>query len=114
MNSLISTKKASHKHQSSTLSLAVSLFSGTLLAGTLASADPAANPFSAVDLGGGYQVAATHSKQSEGKCGEAKCGADMAADKMAEGKCGEAKCGADMAKDKTSEAKCGEGKCGNR
>ena len=33
----------------------------------------------------------------EGKCGEAKCGAEMKekADKMKEGKCGEAKCGAD-------------------
>jgi uncharacterized low-complexity protein len=73
------------------------------------------NPFALNSLSSGYMVEA-----AEGKCGEAKCGADKAkeakcgeakcgADKAAEHKCGEAKCGAD----KAAEAKCGEGKCGS-
>ncbi|MDZ4315036.1 MAG: hypothetical protein U0989_09755 [Azonexus sp.] len=47
---------------------------------------------------------------AEGKCGEGKCGA---ADKKAsaEGKCGEGKCGA-AGKKSGTEGKCGEGKCG--
>ncbi len=64
------------------------------------------NPFEITTLSSGYMVADSH----EGKCGEAKCGADKA--KAAhEGKCGEAKCGADKAK-AAHEGKCGEGKCG--
>ena len=69
----------------------------------------AENPFASADLGQGYQVAG----DMEGKCGEAKCGAEKkgegkcGADKKGEGKCGEAKCGAD----KKGEGKCGEAKC---
>jgi uncharacterized low-complexity protein len=62
------------------------------------------NPFALNSLSSGYMVEA-----AEGKCGEAKCGAD----KAKEAKCGEAKCGADKATEaKCGEAKCGEGKCG--
>ncbi|MCJ8271778.1 MAG: hypothetical protein MJK04_20560 [Psychrosphaera sp.] len=101
-----------------TIALAASavLTAGIALSPTLASADT--NPFASAELSSGYMQLA------EGKCGEAKCGADK---KKAEGKCGEAKCGADKKAeaegtcggDKTSEGKCGEekkadkeGKCG--
>lgn len=79
--------------KSITLSSAVAV---ALASGHVAASE---NPFSATALEGGYQIAA------EGKCGEAKCGAD----KKSDGKCGEAKCGADK---KKTEGKCGEGKCG--
>ena len=71
------------------------------------------NPFGFEAMDTGYQIVG-----SEGKCGEAKCGADMkkaAAEKAKEGKCGEAKCGADVKKaatEKAKEGKCGEAKCG--
>jgi len=104
----ISTKRT-------TIALAASaaLTAGLALSPTVASAD--ANPFASAELSSGYMQLA------EGKCGEAKCGADK---KKAEGKCGEAKCGADKKKaegscgaDKMKEGKCGEdkmkeGKCG--
>jgi len=104
-----------------TIALAASavLTAGIALSPTLASADT--NPFASAELSSGYMQLA------EGKCGEAKCGADK---KKAEGKCGEAKCGADKkaegscgadkadkegscGEDKAEkEGKCGEGKCG--
>ena len=73
------------------------------------------NPFSSQTLSAGYQLAESGFKK-EGKCGEAKCGAN-AADKLdkaagpgdtksgfkQEGKCGEAKCGANAA-DKLDKA----------
>ncbi|SUI64831.1 HvfA family oxazolone/thioamide-modified RiPP metallophore [Shewanella morhuae] len=71
------------------------------------------NPFGFEAMDTGYQIV-----DSEGKCGEVKCGADMkkaAAEKAKEGKCGEAKCGADVKKaatEKAKEGKCGEAKCG--
>jgi len=74
---------------------------GLALSPTLASADTE-NPFASTELSSGYLQLA------EGKCGEAKCGADKKAKK--EGKCGEAKCGAD--KKASKEGKCGEAKCG--
>jgi uncharacterized low-complexity protein len=78
-------------------------------------AHAAENPFAASQLSAGYQLAQAD-KKTEGKCGEAKCGADKAkaAEKKADGKCGEAKCGADKAKaaDKKTDGKCGEAKCG--
>lgn len=96
-----------------TIALAASavLTAGFALSPTLASADTA-NPFASAELSSGYMQLA------EGKCGdmkkdhEAKCGADMKdkAKKMKEGKCGEAKCGAD--KKSKKEGKCGEAKCG--
>ena len=75
------------------------------------------NPFGATKLDTGYQLAQADTKKKDGKCGEAKCGAEK---KAAEAKCGadkkaaEAKCGADK---KAAEGKCGadkksEAKCG--
>tara|TARA_R110002049_G_scaffold233509_7_gene406854 strand:+ start:880 stop:1254 length:375 start_codon:yes stop_codon:yes gene_type:complete len=119
----ITTKKT-------TIALAASaaLSAGLALSPMMASAD--ANPFASAELSSGYMQVAEGNcggdmkKDAEGKCGEAKCGADKAAahedGKKAEGKCGEAKCGADKkaAADKADEAKCGadmkseEGSCG--
>ena len=82
-------------------SLGLAIISGTLTVPLTAVAD---NPFSATDIGNGYQLA---SKDAEGKCGEGKCG-EAAAKQEAEGKCGEGKCG----ESKSAEGKCGEGKCG--
>lgn len=64
------------------------------------------NPFASTELSSGYMQLAEHHAE-EGKCGEAKCGAEKKAE--------EAKCGADK---KAKEAKCGaekkaeEAKCG--
>ncbi len=82
-----------------TIALAASAaLTAGLAMSTTANAD--ANPFASAELSSGYMQLA------EGKCGEAKCGADKKAE---EGKCGEAKCGADK---KAEEGKCGEAKCG--
>jgi uncharacterized low-complexity protein len=62
------------------------------------------NPFRIGKLESGYQLAQTDAKTKDGKCGEAKCGADKKADKKKDGKCGEAKCGADKKKDATCGA----------
>ena len=63
------------------------------------------NPFGATPLQAGYQLAQAD-KKTDGKCGEAKCGADKkdAADKKAAGdKKSDGKCGAD----KKGDASCG-------
>ena len=86
-------------------------------------ASAAANPFSAQQLSGGYDLANFnhHEKAGEeGKCGEGKCGdakkgegegkCGDAKKGEGEGKCGEGKCG--DAKKGEGEGKCGEGKCG--
>ncbi|HDY85424.1 hypothetical protein LCGC14_0600300 [marine sediment metagenome] len=112
-----------------TIALAASaaLTAGLALSPMTVSAD--VNPFGNTELSSGYmQLAESTNKDAEGKCGEAKCGADKKAEKMKEAKCGadkkaahEAKCGAD--KKAAHEAKCGsemkekaekmkEGKCG--
>jgi uncharacterized low-complexity protein len=75
--------------------------------GTLGLAQAAENPFAAQALDAGYMQVAE--ADTEGKCGEGKCGGD----KGTEGKCGgdkgtEGTCGGD----KGTEGKCGEGKCG--
>lgn len=77
-------------------------------------ASAADNPFSSAKLDSGYQLAQADTKAKDGKCGEAKCGADKkATEKRKDGKCGEAKCGADKkAMDKKADGKCGEAKCG--
>ena len=68
------------------------------------------NPFAAKQLSAGYQLAQAD-KKADGKCGEAKCGADKkAAEKMKEGKSSEAKCGSDKKSDKKTEASCGAAK----
>ncbi|MBR9866298.1 MAG: low-complexity protein [Oceanospirillales bacterium] len=64
------------------------------------------NPFAAQDLTSGYEVAG-NDKGAEGKCGEAKCGADKKAKADAE-----ATCGADKKVKADVEGKCGEAKCG--
>jgi uncharacterized low-complexity protein len=85
-----------------------------VVSSTLSLSALAGNPFQAVDLSSGYQLADGHGKSAEGKCGEGKCGegkdagAKDAGAKDAEGKCGEGKCG----EGKCGEGKCGEGKCG--
>lgn len=67
-------------------------------------AHAAGNPFAAKTLDAGYQLAQADTKAKEGKCGEAKCGADKKTSKAKDGKCGEAKCGADK---KAKEGSCG-------
>jgi len=91
---------------------AVAVALGTVVVSSAFAVNAQTNPFGFEAMDVGYQIVG-----SEGKCGEAKCGAEMkkaAAEKAKEGKCGEAKCGADMKKaaDKAHEGKCGEGKCG--
>lgn len=94
-----------------------SLAIGATLVGSMAVA-PAVqadvNPFAISALASGYMLA---DKGSEGKCGEAKCGADKAARKAAEEMRDsekmpeEGKCGANKAETKTMpEAKCGSNK----
>ncbi|KXB30956.1 hypothetical protein AT959_09610 [Dechloromonas denitrificans] len=75
------------------VSLAVgSAFAAITLSPVAHAAD---NPFAANKLEAGYQLAQAD-KMKDGKCGEAKCGADKkATEKKKDGKCGEAKCGAD-------------------
>lgn len=74
------------------VSLAVgSAFAAIALSPVTHAAD---NPFGANKLEAGYQLAQAD-KMKDGKCGEAKCGADKkATEKKKDGKCGEAKCGA--------------------
>ncbi len=94
------------------LSLALST---TLLTGlVIANASAETNNFEITELSTGYMQLAEVDKTKEGKCGEAKCGANKEkAAKNAEAKCGEAKCGANKEKAaKNAEAKCGEAKCG--
>lgn len=70
----------------------------------------ASNPFSALPLDKGYQVAQSD-KKADGKCGEGKCGAGMSSEKSDEkaDKKAEAKCGADKKAegDKKPEGRCG-------
>ncbi|WP_338728004.1 hypothetical protein V8687_09120 [Shewanella baltica] len=92
---------------------AVAVALGSVVMSSAFAVNAQTNPFGFEAMDAGYQIVG-----SEGKCGEAKCGADMkkaAAEKAKEGKCGEAKCGAEMKKaavDKAHEGKCGEAKCG--
>ena len=92
---------------------AVAVALGSVVMSSAVAVNAQTNPFGFEAMDAGYQIVG-----SEGKCGEAKCGADMkkaAAEKAKEGKCGEAKCGAEMKKaaaDKAHEGKCGEAKCG--
>ncbi|MGI2140766.1 HvfA family oxazolone/thioamide-modified RiPP metallophore [Shewanella baltica] len=92
---------------------AVAVALGSVVMSSAFAVNAQTSPFGFEAMDAGYQIVG-----SEGKCGEAKCGADMkkaAAEKAKEGKCGEAKCGAEMKKaaaDKAHEGKCGEAKCG--
>lgn len=78
--------------------VSLALGSTFALASMGAVAATAENPFSASSLSSGYQVASSHDKGKEGKCGEAKCGAKD--DKKEEAKCG-------AKDDKKGEASCG-------
>ncbi len=94
--------------------LSLSLGSVIAAAAMVPLAQAGDNPFAATQLSAGYQLAQAD-KKADGKCGEAKCGADKkAAEKMKEGKSSEAKCGADKASgkmsDKKTEASCGAAK----
>jgi len=106
--------------------LAVALGAAFLATSIAPLASAAVNPFSAQQLSGGYDLA-NFDKDAEGKCGEAKCGANKKAEE--EGKCGgqqaeqkaegEGSCGAQKAEGEgscggegTTKAE-GEGKCGN-
>ncbi|MBP6035291.1 MAG: hypothetical protein KA603_04055, partial [Azonexus sp.] len=67
--------------------ITLAIGSAFLATATLAPiAHAADNPFSLTKLDSGYQLAAADDKAKDGKCGEAKCGADKKKD---------AKCGAD-------------------
>ncbi|MEN9889252.1 MAG: hypothetical protein RL559_1289 [Pseudomonadota bacterium] len=62
-------------------------------------AHAAGNPFATKTLDAGYQIAQADTKTKDGKCGEAKCGADKkSGSKAQDGKCGEGKCGSDKKK----------------
>ncbi|MDD2815093.1 MAG: hypothetical protein PHP00_05055 [Thiotrichaceae bacterium] len=97
---------------------------GVAIGGTQAAE---ANVFQQTDLAQGYMQVAENTTTAPAtdktttpaapaidKAKEAKCGAK----KSTEGKCGEAKCGAEKSKeakcgaDKSKEGKCGEAKCG--
>lgn len=94
------------------------LATGAAFAATLSPAMAADNPFGMVRLDGGYQLAQAADKKTDGKCGEAKCGAAKASDKKKDASCGadkkkDASCGADKKKDascggdKKQDASCG-------
>jgi uncharacterized low-complexity protein len=102
--------------------LVSAVLGSTLAAVAMTQAKAADNPFAATPLKAGYQLAQAD-KKADGKCGEAKCGAD----KRKESACGadkkkDASCGADKnaaaktmptpAADKKADGKCGEAKCG--
>ncbi|MGV0951483.1 MAG: hypothetical protein ACOYB3_12490 [Azonexus sp.] len=90
--------------------LSLSLGSVIAAAALMPMAHAGNNPFAAKQLSAGYQLAQAD-KKADGKCGEAKCGADKkAAEKMKEGKSSEAKCGSDKKSDKKTEASCGAAK----
>lgn len=99
---------ATTKKTSMALAASAVMTAGLALSPGMASAE---NPFATAELPSGYMQVAEHHAE-EGKCGEAKCGADK---KAKEAKCGgdkkaeEGKCGGDK---KAEEGKCGEAKCG--
>ncbi len=64
--------------------------------------------FVATELESGYALSARG--DTEGACGEGKCGASGEPKDGAEGKCGDGK--TDSSGGKDTEGKCGEGKCG--
>jgi uncharacterized low-complexity protein len=95
------------------------LATGAAFAATaaLSPAIAAENPFGMQKLSGGYQLAQAD-KKTDGKCGEAKCGAAKTAEKKKDASCGgdkkkDAACGADKKKDascgadKKKDAACG-------
>lgn len=94
---------------------ALSLAVGSAFAAALFSplAHAADNGFAAKPLSAGYQLAQAD-KKADGKCGEAKCGANKRLEKKAEANCGgkkaDASCGADKAGGKKMDGSCGDKK----
>lgn len=73
---------------------------GTALAAvSLTSHAGLSNPFAAKTLDSGYQLAQADTKTQDGKCGEAKCGADKAKKGMSKDKKADGSCGGDKKKD---------------
>ena len=66
---------------------------------SLASHAGLSNPFAAKTLDSGYQLAQADTKAKDGKCGEAKCGADKAKKSMNKDKKADGSCGGDKKKD---------------
>lgn len=97
--------------------LGLSLGSVVLSAALSPLAQAADNPFAVKPLSAGYQLAQAD-KKVDGKCGEAKCGAEKRMmEKKKDGKCGEAKCGANKKMEKKADGSCGadkktDGSCG--
>ncbi len=96
-----------------------SLALGTALLGVSLAGQAAGNPFAVQELSSGYNLVSAD-KAAEGSCGEAKCGAEMAAPSDAtpgaEGSAGAAKmkegsCGGDKAQ---QEGSCGAAKAGKQ
>lgn len=87
-----STFRRFHMNKQQLLSLALG---SAFAAVAVMPAQAAGNPFAAKTLDAGYQVAQADTKAKDGKCGEAKCGADK---KTKEGSCGG---------DKKKDASCG-------
>lgn len=88
--------------KSNILSIAMGSVLATSALGTAVAAQ-VENPFGAVVLEQGYQLA-QNDKKADGKCGEGKCGSTATEekhDKKSDGKCGGDK------EDKKAEAKCG-------
>lgn len=102
---------ATTKKTSIAIAASAAMTAGLALSPSIASAD--SNPFASNELSSGYMQLAEH-HADEGKCGEAKCGADKKAEKMKEASCGEEKA------DKMKEGNCGgekvekmkDGNCG--
>jgi uncharacterized low-complexity protein len=104
---------ATSKKTSIAIAASAAMTAGLALSPSMASAD--SNPFVSAELSSGYMQLAEH-HADEGKCGEAKCGADKMKEKMKEGNCGgdkmkekmnEGNCGGDKAADKMKEGNCG-------
>ncbi len=88
--------------------LPVLLTAGVALTASSAIVSAEVNPFVSQELIAGYQVAeANAGLKAEGRCGEAKCGAN-AADKLEKGD----KVTSNPDKTFKAEGRCGEGKCG--
>lgn len=77
--------------------LGLSLGSVVLSAALSPLAQAADNPFAVKPLSAGYQLAQAD-KKVDGKCGEAKCGANKKMEKKADGSCGA---------DKKTDGSCG-------
>jgi uncharacterized low-complexity protein len=94
-----------------TLAMCAALVGGFAVSAPAFALEPLARGYmlTAVDNADAMGGVEKEKDDTEGKCGEGKCGTDREDD--TEGKCGEGKCGAE--KEDDTEGKCGEGKCGS-